>query len=213
MISFIGALLLLYHSLDVKLLRKRKRNLRVELTSMKRMKKVESEQNLQWKLILRQFVLMQSELVVTFLRMYRLTCLKTCRLRICCPRTCCLKRSCYVSKCSYSHSQWLFIKFASNLLTNLIIENDCRFKVPFLFQYSIDSRMYWGRRQAWVCWTRMLKRPPAAFLLAISKTWLKTFSLKVLELYTFILTYPLHKSMHNTMIPTTFGYTTLLSKY
>ena len=107
LISFIGVLLDLYHSLDVKLLRKRKRNLRVELTSMKRMKKVESEQNLQWKLILRQFVLMQSELVVTFLRMYRLTCLRTCRLRICCPRTCCLKRSCYVSKCSYSHSQWL----------------------------------------------------------------------------------------------------------
>ena len=42
------------------------------------------------------------------------------------------------------------------------------------------------------------------------KTWLKTFSLKALELYTFILTFPLHKSIHNIMIPKTFGYTTKL---
>ena len=41
-------------------------------------------------------------------------------------------------------------------------------------------------------------------------TWLKTFSLKALELYTFILTWPLQKSIHNTMIPTAFGCTTKL---
>ena len=41
-------------------------------------------------------------------------------------------------------------------------------------------------------------------------TWLKTFSLKALELYTFILTWPLQKSIHDTMIPTAFGYTTKL---
>ena len=46
--------------------------------------------------------------------------------------------------------------------------------------------------------------------LDVGWTWLKTFSLKALELYTFILTCPLHKSIHNTMIPTAFGYTTKL---
>ena len=43
-----------------------------------------------------------------------------------------------------------------------------------------------------------------------NQTWLKTFSLKALELYTFILTCSLHKLIHNTMIPIAFGYTTKL---
>ena len=43
-----------------------------------------------------------------------------------------------------------------------------------------------------------------------SETWLKTIGLKGLELYTFILTCPLQKSIHNTMIRTNYGYTTKL---
>ena len=47
-------------------------------------------------------------------------------------------------------------------------------------------------------------------LLEKKPTWLKTFSLKALELHTFILTCTLHKTIQNTMIQTAFGYTTKL---